>query len=1119
MADAVIGSIAVKITPDTTDFKKEAKVQLERIEKSLDPIKVKVELDTTGLKAAAERVQRQLEAALKDAKVRVDLEGQDRLHVALAAIQRQIDSLSGSKVKLDVDKDHFDAQLAWIQEDVDAIDLDVDLDEVSRRHVLDQISDIQDHLDELRGDIEVDVNEPAKIVAQVKLAALTRPRTVTIIPQVSKSAVTKVATLLAALSGARLLGDILDKLWNSIKNLDKAIPLIGTLALAIANLGSVGIASAANLFALASSLASIGPAALALPGILGGVAIGLTATVVAFADFKQRIPEVVTAWNSLKSTIQDNFWAVAQEPLRELIDGLLPEFSSGMAKVSTQLGGFFASLATGLGDSLVPALAGMFDDLSESITIATGATGDMASIIAILGTVGAGYLPRLAQWFADITARLNEFLIRASEGGEQSQLNGWINTGIEALKDLGTILVESVQILNGFAKAAEAAGGSSLATLADALTHISDVVNGANFQSKLTNVFVAAHAAMDEISTRSGPGVEKFFSTLADTLQAVLPLAGQALGDLLGGLTTALSQASTQMGIIELFDGIAKAVTALQPALGPVATALGALLGLIGAMAAAFAPVIATIFTALAGAVIQLAPVIEQLVMLLSGVLLAAVTALAPVVGELATAFAGLGSGGILDTIVVAFSGLAPVLQTIAPLLGDALVAALGALMGLLGPVATLLGSVANVLLSMVAEILPLIVPLWDSLGSALAGIVTALTPVITKILEIATAIIGPLVAAIAPVVTEWFPKMKEAIARLAEALMPVLVALQAVVDFLVPILAPAIAFVAGLLLDTFVGAINGVALVFEGVVEIVTGIWNTFAGLFTGDWSRMWDGIKSIFKGIWDTIVGIIETALNVFVIGKITGFFKAGAKLFAEGWASIRSGATAAWDGIKGGWSSFLSTLSNLGSSAMSTLRSIWSGGLNALKGVAESAWNAVRGAFSSGVSAVVNTVRNLPSTIRDALSNAGSVLVSVGRQIIEGLISGIKSMFSTVAATLGALTDMLPDWKGPAQRDRVLLYDAGQLVIDGFINGLESRYGAVRESLTGLTDEVSGMQVEAPGVSRSLTAAIDSAIEAGGGSSGGKTLNYYAAPGSSISSEEDLFKAADRARMVGW
>jgi hypothetical protein len=88
---------------------------------------------------------------------------------------------------------------------------------------------------------------------------------------------------------------------------------------------------------------------------------------------------------------------------------------------------------------------------------------------------------------------------------------------------------------------------------------------------------------------------------------------------------------------------------------------------------------------------------------------------------------------------------------------------------------------------------------------------------------------------------------------------------------------------------------------------------------------------------------------------------------------------------------------------------------------------------------------------------------------------------------------------------------------LVINSFIDGLESQYDAVKESLGGLSKDMAGMQMAAPGIPGSVHGIIGRASAVGAYPQ--KVLNYYAAPGSSLGSEEDLFEAAERARMVGW
>ncbi|MEU7905892.1 hypothetical protein [Actinoplanes sp. NPDC049118] len=1233
MTGTIIGRIAVKVMPDTSDFRAAAQRDLDRIEKQLSELNVDIKLKTAGLGRQAAQAQRDIERALKDVTVAVSLDNESSVRAAVGRVQRELDKIDETQLSVDLDRGSLTAakellteQLAKVakielkvdptsvrsleraldqidreMDKIGEIDLDVNLNEADltaarelmeeqlqkqitvklatdnadyrrvrqeiasildgirvkpeldtaqmaagyrrietyveqindlraqitpelndrqRREVERKIADLRDKIDKVRSEIEVEVSEPSWLSAVARLAVLTRDRVVSLIPLVDSKAAVAAGTALTAISGVRVIGDLLNRLWDAFSNLDRMAPKIASLALAVAGLGATGIASASSLASLSASLASIAPAALTLPGILGGLALGVGATVVAFKDFNRVLPEVKAQLSTLADQMSGDFWSAANKPIRTLVDTLLPQFAAGMRQVSTELGGFFGQLATALTDVFAGALRSMFADLSASITIASQATGDLASIIKILGETGAGYLPRLARWFVDITDSFEAWLSAAAGDG---RLQAWIDTAITAFTDLGRVVLHLGRILAGIAQAATAAGGSTLATLADGLAAVADTVNSASFQSSLVGVFAAAHQAIDNITSQAGPALTRFFTSLAGTLQTVLPVAGQAIGTLLSSIADALASPAFQGGLVKLFEGIGAAVQALAPAFGPVAAALGAIGGLLGTFLTALAPNVATVFTLLANAVTALAPVLGQVVTILGQGLAAALQQVAPLFARLGQAVMQVASGGAFDGLLGAVSAAAPALQGLAPLIGDLLVSAVETLASLLGPLAGLIAAIIPPVASLASAVLPVLGPLLEALGAAIGGIVTALTPVIAKILEIVSAIVGPLIAAIAPVITEHLPQFQAAIARLAEAFMPLLNMIKTVVDFLVPYLIPAIKMFADTLLDNLIVAINLVVDIFTAAVKLIQGVWDIFAGVFQGDWSRVWTGIKEVFGAVWGAIEAILVAVFDV-IKNTVANSTAQARQAWSDAWHAVQDTAATVWNWLRSTWSSVTAAITSTATAAWSNIRSTFSGLWNTITNLASAAWTTLRSIFANGVADAENTVRELPSRARAALGNLSSILVNAGIQLIAGFIDGITSMFGAVERRLGDLTSSLTAWKGPESLDRVLLVNAGQLVIDGFIRGLESRYGAVRKSLSGLTADIGSMTVSPPQVrafdASALAANVSSALAAET-SAGGvtKVLNYYAAPGSSLGSEEDLFAATGRARMVGW
>ena len=333
-------------------------------------------------------------------------------------------------------------------------------------------------------------------------------------------------------------------------------------------------------------------------------------------------------------------------------------------------------------------------------------------------------------------------------------------------------------------------------------------------------------------------------------------------------------------------------------------------------------------------------------------------------------------------------------------------------------------------------------------------------TQIWTAISTTAQTVWNGIKTAIEPVI-EWFtsnvmPKLAQWGGQLASIAQTAIEALKPIVTFLSGLLYPVILFVIGFLTgfaekistvfsgigEVLSGEWTAISGVISGALQIIQGILAVFAGLFTGNWSQLWEGVKNIASGIWTAVSSVIAGVINI----------------------------------IKG----IITTFANV-------VSSIWNGLWNGVKNVANTIWNILPNGLKNTISTIWNTLSSIPSMVMNVFSNAGSWLLGVGEKIINGLIQGIKNMFSKVKNALGSLTNLLPDWKGPAERDKTLLTPAGKLIISGLIGGLESQYGAVRRSLQRLTGDIASTDMPGLDISGGPVLARDTLS--------GATINVYA------------------------
>jgi hypothetical protein len=73
-------------------------------------------------------------------------------------------------------------------------------------------------------------------------------------------------------------------------------------------------------------------------------------------------------------------------------------------------------------------------------------------------------------------------------------------------------------------------------------------------------------------------------------------------------------------------------------------------------------------------------------------------------------------------------------------------------------------------------------------------------------------------------------------------------------------------------------------------VKQVLGGVIDFIAGVFSGDWERAWTGIKNIFKGVVNAIITVVEAGINFIIdgvnglVGAINAVLSLGDELFGK-------------------------------------------------------------------------------------------------------------------------------------------------------------------------------------------------------------------------------------------
>ncbi len=506
-----------------------------------------------------------------------------------------------------------------------------------------------------------------------------------------------------------------------------------------------------------------------------------------------------------------------------------------------------------------------FNKLSDSVNNAKGAAEQMAAIkldnlegdITLMKSAADG-----------LQIAIGEALLPAFRGAVQ-QITALLTKATEWANANPELVQQIVKIVAGLLAFKAATLGVKLGFLELKGGVLSVQKVFALFKGKAAQAGVESIGLLGKLKT-AGAGMKGYFGSLSGAFGNLF--SGTKIGSLvtsLGGkLSSGILGAFSSVGgkISGIFGGIGRAV--LNGPLGKLGTVIGKGLGSVKTflspvtklLSTAFAPLGklgSSILGPLGGIAGKVLPVVGVI-----GLIVAAVQILMDhldeVRGFIEKVFGPAGVA-VFDKVVQVISNIG---ETIKGIFSE------GNLSGARDFINSIFGEQGVAVFDTFISIMQTV---GGVIGEFIAFIDANVKPVIETLFKF---IVEEVLPQIASAFVEWGPTITGIIQSIWTVVQTVGTAVMGIIQALMPTIQSLISVG----LETIKSVVGGVLTAIQGLLDV-------FAGVFTGNWSQVWEGVKSIFSGVWESIKGIAKGAMNG-IISVINGLIGGLNKLKIPDW-----------------------------------------------------------------------------------------------------------------------------------------------------------------------------------------------------------------------------------------
>lgn len=219
-----------------------------------------------------------------------------------------------------------------------------------------------------------------------------------------------------------------------------------------------------------------------------------------------------------------------------------------------------------------------------------------------------------------------------------------------------------------------------------------------------------------------------------------------------------------------------------------------------------------------------------------------------------------------------------------------------------------------------------------------------------------------------------------------------------------------------------FEGVFQQISNILNEALDILTGLFDIFAGIFTGDWDMVWQGVQEVFGAVWDFVVATFENWISTFtsLADTVLGWFGTDWEtvwtnvktFFSDTWNAISSFFSGILTGIKTFFTDTWNAIVSFFSGILSGIYSSVTGTMTEIHDTFTNIWDSITGFLSGAWEAIKNIVTVGIMAVKEIISAAFQIITLPFRFIWENCKDTVLSIWETIKSVIGEKIDAVKE-----------------------------------------------------------------------------------------------------------